>query len=99
MIISSIIRTPGRAFIGTLFWLMLEGMLSGQILPVQNMLRAAEAAAPLMPSTHFSAIARRIVLRGSSLVDLCPQMGALAPRRWVVRAGGHQAVETLGLRK
>jgi ABC-2 type transport system permease protein len=78
LVISAIVRTQGQAFIATLFWLLLESILSGQILPVENMPRAIQAAAQLMPSTHFSAITRGIMLRGSTLPDLWPQVIALA---------------------
>jgi len=78
LVISAIVRTQGQAFIATLFWLLLESILSGQILPVENMPRAIQAAAQLMPSTHFSAITRGIMLRGSALPDLWPQVITLA---------------------
>lgn len=78
LVISAIVRTQGQAFIATLFWLLLESILSGQILPVENMPRAIQAAAQLMPSTHFSAVTRGIMLRGSTLPDLWPQVIALA---------------------
>jgi ABC-2 type transport system permease protein len=78
LVISCVVRTQGQAFIATLFWLLLESILSGQILPVENMPRAAQAVAQLMPSTHFSVITRGIMLRGSLLTDLLPQVIALA---------------------
>jgi ABC-2 type transport system permease protein len=78
LVISAIVKTQGQAFILTLFWVMLESILSGQILPVENMPGAAQAAAQLMPSTHFSTITRGIMLRGSTLPDLMPQVAALA---------------------
>ncbi len=78
LVISAVVRTQGQAFIATLFWLMLESILSGQILPVENMPRVVQAVAQLMPSTHFSAITRGIMLRGSTLADLRLQVLALA---------------------
>jgi ABC-2 type transport system permease protein len=78
LVISTIVKTQGQAFIASLFWLLLESILSGQMLPVENMPRAAQAAAQLMPSTHFSSITRCIMLRGSTLSDLWPQAIALA---------------------
>jgi len=78
LVISSVVRTQGQAFILTLFWVMLESILSGQILAVENMPRAARVVAQLMPSTHFSAITRRVMLRGTGLPDLWPQILALA---------------------
>jgi ABC-2 type transport system permease protein len=78
LVISAIVKTQGQAFLASLFWLLLESILSGQILPVENMPRTVQAAAQLMPSTHFSAITRCIMLRGSTLADLWPQVIALA---------------------
>jgi ABC-2 type transport system permease protein len=78
LVISAVVRTQGQAFIASLFWLVLESILSGQILPVENMPRAVQMVARLMPNTHFSAIVRRIMLRGSTLADLWPQVIALA---------------------
>ncbi len=78
LVISAVVRTQGQAFIASIFWLMLESILSGQILPVENMPGAVQAAAQLMPSTHFSAITRYVMLRGSTLADLWPQIIALA---------------------
>jgi ABC-2 type transport system permease protein len=78
LVISAVVRTQGQAFIATLFWLLLESVLSGQILPVENMPRAVQAAAQLMPSTHFSKVTRGIMLRGSTLTHLWPQVIALA---------------------
>jgi hypothetical protein len=43
--------------------------------------RTVQAAAQLMPSTHFSAITRSIMLRRSTLADLWPQVIALAATR------------------
>lgn len=78
LVISAIVRTQGQAFIATVFWLLLESILSGQILPVENMPRAVQVSAQLMPSTYFSAITRGIMLRGSALPDLWPQVIGLA---------------------
>jgi ABC-2 type transport system permease protein len=78
LFISALVRTQGQAFIATLFWLLLESILSGQILPVETMPRAVQAAAQLMPSKHFSTITRGIMLRGSTMAHLWPQVIALA---------------------
>ncbi|MGD9028431.1 MAG: ABC transporter permease [Anaerolineae bacterium] len=78
LFISALVRTQGQAFIATLFWLLLESILSGQILPVETMPRAVQVAAQLMPSKHFSTITRGIMLRGSTMTHLWPQVIALA---------------------
>lgn len=76
--ISAVVRTQGQAFVASFFWLMLESIMSGQILPLENMPAAVQAAARLLPNTHFSMIVRGIMLRGATLADLWPQVAALA---------------------
>lgn len=78
LIISVIAKTQGQALLAAFFWSLLERILSGQILPVENMPRAAQLAAQLAPLTHFTAIVRGIMLKGSGLADLLPQLAALA---------------------
>jgi ABC-2 type transport system permease protein len=56
---------------------VLEVILSGQILPVEFMPRAVQAASYLMPNRHYTAIVRAIMLKGSGLGDLWPQVVAL----------------------
>jgi ABC-2 type transport system permease protein len=77
LVISAVAKTQGQAFIAALFWIMLESILGGQILPVENMPPAVQAVARIMPNTHFSTIVRSIMLRGSTLADLMPQVIAL----------------------
>ncbi|HEY72795.1 MAG: hypothetical protein B6I35_07335 [Anaerolineaceae bacterium 4572_32.2] len=77
LVISAVVRTQGQAFLAAYFWLILESILSGQILPVENMPRAVQWAAQLVPNTHFTVIVRGIMLKGSSLADLWPRVAAL----------------------
>lgn len=77
LVISAVVRTQGQAFLAAYFWLILESILSGQILPVENMPRVARWAAQLAPNTHFTVIVRDIMLKGSTLTDLWPQVVAL----------------------
>jgi ABC-2 type transport system permease protein len=77
LVISAVAKTQGQAFIAALFWIMLESILGGQILPVENMPPAVQTVACIMPNTHFSTIVRSIMLRGSTLADLMPQVIAL----------------------
>ena len=74
LVISAVVRTQGQAFLAAFFWLMLESILSGQILPVENMPRIVQLAAQLVPNTHFTVIVRGIMLRGSTLADLWPRV-------------------------
>jgi ABC-2 type transport system permease protein len=78
LVISAVVKTQGQAFLAAFFWIMLESILGGQILPVENMPPAVQTIAHMMPNTHFSTILRSIMLRGSTLVDLWPQVIALA---------------------
>ncbi len=78
LIISVIAHTQGQALLAAFFWSLLERILSGQILPVENMPRAAQVAAQLAPLTHFTAIVRGIMLKGNRIADLGPQLLALA---------------------
>ena len=77
LVISAVAKTQSQAFLAAYFWLVLESILSGQILPVENMPRAVQLAAQLVPNTHFTVIVRGIMLRGSTLADLWPQVVAL----------------------
>jgi ABC-2 type transport system permease protein len=77
LIISVIAHTQGQALLTAFFWSLLERILSGQILPVENMPQAAQVAAQFAPLTHFTAIVRGIMLKGSTLPDLAPQLFAL----------------------
>lgn len=78
LVISAVAKTQGQAFLAAFFWIMLESILGGQVLPVDNMPPAVQTFARLMPNTHFSTIVRNIMLRGATLTDLLPQVGALA---------------------
>jgi ABC-2 type transport system permease protein len=77
LFVSAVVRTQGQALLAAFFWLMLESVLSGQILPVENMPAVVQVVAQLAPSTHFTVIVRHIMLRGSGLADLWPQITAL----------------------
>jgi ABC-2 type transport system permease protein len=78
LVISAVARTQTQAFMSSFFWLMLESILSGQILPVENMPRAVQFVARMVPNTHFSTIVRSIMLRGSTLRELWTHVVILA---------------------
>jgi ABC-2 type transport system permease protein len=77
LFISAAVKTQSQALLAAFFWLMLESILSGQILPVENMPRIVQWVAQLAPNTHFTVIVRSVMLRGSGLGDLWPRMAAL----------------------
>ncbi len=78
LIISVVARTQSQALLVAFFWSLLERILSGQILPVENMPRAAQLVAQLAPLTHFTSIVRDVMLRGAGLADLRTEIVALA---------------------
>jgi ABC-2 type transport system permease protein len=78
LIISVVARTQGQALLVAFFWSLLERILSGQILPVENMPRAAQIAAQAAPLTYFTAIVREVMLKGAGLPDLRSELIALA---------------------
>jgi ABC-2 type transport system permease protein len=77
LFVSAVVRTQGQALLAAFFWLMLESILSGQVLPVENMPTVVRTVAQLAPNTHFAVIVRSIMLRGAGLTDLWPQVTML----------------------
>jgi ABC-2 type transport system permease protein len=77
LLISVMARTQGQGLLGAFFLVILEVILSGQILPVEYMPRAVRVVSHLMPNKHYTAIVRGIMLKGSGLADLWPQVVAL----------------------
>jgi ABC-2 type transport system permease protein len=77
LLISATARTQGQGFLGAFIIVILEIILSGQVLPVEYMPRAAQLIGYLMPNRHYTTIVRDIMLKGSTLVDLWPQVIAL----------------------
>ena len=53
-------------------------MLSGFIFPINSMPRALQLVTYLVPSRYFLVALRGIVLKGTALQHLLPQLGALA---------------------
>lgn len=78
LLISVVARTQGQGLLGAFFVVILEIILAGQIMPVEYMPRAVQMVSYLMPNRHYTAIVRDIMLRGSTLADLWPQVVALA---------------------
>ena len=94
LLISAVARTQGQGFLGAFFVVMLEIILSGQVLPVEYMPRIVQAASYLAPNRHYTAIVRGVMLRGVGLADLWPQVLALG-----VLGIGLYAIATVRLRK
>jgi ABC-2 type transport system permease protein len=77
LLISTIAHTQGQALLTAFLWTMLEAILSGQILPVENMPQTMQWLAQATPATHFTDIIRGVMLRGDAIGALWPQVGAL----------------------
>ena len=77
LLISVIARTQGQGLVGAFFFVVLEVILSGQILPVEFMPRAVQLVSYLMPNRHYTAIVRGVMLKGSGLADLWLHVVAL----------------------
>ena len=54
-----------------------EIILSGQAVLVENMPRVAQVVSNLVPNKYYNDIVEGIMLRGSTLADLWPQVVAL----------------------
>jgi ABC-2 type transport system permease protein len=74
LLISVIARTQGQGLLGAFLLVILEVILSGQILPVEYMPQAVQAVSYLMPNRHYTGVVRGIMLKGTGLADLWPQV-------------------------
>lgn len=77
LLISVIAKTQGQGLLVAFFLVVLEVILSGQILPVEFMPRPVQMVSYLAPNKHYTAIVRAVMLRGVGLADLWPQVIAL----------------------
>jgi ABC-2 type transport system permease protein len=77
LLISVVAKTQGQGLLLAFFLVVLEVILSGQILPVEFMPRPVQMISYLAPNKHYTAIVRAVMLRGVGLSDLWPQVIAL----------------------
>jgi ABC-2 type transport system permease protein len=77
LLISVVARTQGQGLLGAFILVILEVILSGQILPVEYMPQAVQVVSHLMPNKHYTDIVRGVMLKGSNLIDLWPQVMTL----------------------
>jgi len=75
---STLARTQQQAMQMSFFFLLPNLLLSGFMFPFEGMPRPAQYLGQAVPLTHFLRIIRGIVLRGSSGLELLPEVGALA---------------------
>ncbi|MBN1221032.1 MAG: ABC transporter permease, partial [Anaerolineae bacterium] len=77
LLISAMARTQGQGFLGAFIIVILEVILSGQVLPVEYMPPVTQWLANLMPNRHYTAIVRDIMLKGATLSEIWPHVAAL----------------------
>jgi len=77
LLISAVARNQGQGFLGAFIIVILEIILSGQILPVEYMPPAAQMAAYLMPNKQYNTIVRGIMLKAYTLADLWLEVAIL----------------------
>lgn len=78
MVISVISRTQHQAFLLVMVIGMADFMFTGYAVPVESMPRILQYVANLIPAHHWLAILRGILLKGSDLGVLWPNVLALA---------------------
>jgi ABC-2 type transport system permease protein len=78
LLISTVARTQQEAQIMSAFLLLPSMVLSGFFFPIAAMPAALQWASRLIPLTYFLVIVRSIVLKGTGLSLLLPEVGALA---------------------
>ncbi|MFQ5612816.1 MAG: ABC transporter permease [Anaerolineae bacterium] len=77
LLISSVARTQGQALMAAFFLDSLDVVLSGYLMPLENMPRAAQWASSLVPLRYYIVITRNIFLKGSGLPELWSPVLAL----------------------
>ena len=75
---STLAKTQQQAMQMSFFFFLPQILLSGFIFPFEGMPGPAQALGQCLPLTHFLRIIRGIVLKGATLADLGPEIGALA---------------------
>ncbi len=75
--LSSLSWTQGQALVTAFFYVSIETVVSGYMIPPEQMPAAAQWFSRIFPLRYFIAILRGIFLRGASLPDLWPDVLAL----------------------
>jgi ABC-2 type transport system permease protein len=77
LLISTVAASQFQAFQFTLFLFLPSLLLSGFMFPFDGMPKWAQYIAEILPLTHFTRIARGILLRGASLSEMSQEVLAL----------------------
>jgi ABC-2 type transport system permease protein len=78
LLISTVANTQFQAMQLTFFVLLPSILLSGFMFPFDGMPRAAQYVGEILPNTHFIRLARGIMLREASLIELGNELMVLA---------------------
>lgn len=92
--ISTLAKTQFQAMQTTFFFFLPSILLSGFMFPFDGMPRAAQIIAEGLPLTHFVRLIRGVMLRGATISELLPEVGAL-----LIFAGLMLTVAVLRFRK
>jgi ABC-2 type transport system permease protein len=77
LVIANYSSTMQQAIFEMFFFLIVMILISGLITPVSSMPEWAQVLAYCNPLTYFVQTMRMVYLKGSTIIDLLPQMGAL----------------------
>lgn len=77
LVISTLAKTQFQAMQMTFFFFLPSILLSGFMFPFDGMPKAAQYLAEILPLTHFVRLIRGIVLRGTELNQMMPDLYAL----------------------
>ena len=78
VLVSTVSRTQQQAILGGFFFLLPAMLLAGFMTPIDNMPAWIRPITYLDPVRYFLEIQRGVLLKGATLVDILPQLGALA---------------------
>ncbi|HLA63932.1 MAG TPA: ABC transporter permease, partial [Rhodothermales bacterium] len=78
LLISTVAETQQQAMFVTFFVLIIYLFLSGLFTPVQSMPGWVQVIAELNPIRHFIVVVRGALMKGATLRELAPSLGALA---------------------
>jgi len=77
LVVSAVARSQFQATQMSFFFFLPSMLLSGFMFPFEAMPRPAQWIGELLPLTHFLRIVRGVVLKGSSIADMLPEVGAI----------------------
>ncbi len=74
LLVSTYSDTQQQATLMAFFFMMIFILLSGLYTPVESMPRWAQIISWLNPVTHFVTVVRAVVIKGSTMMDVLPQL-------------------------